>query len=136
LRRDRDDAEAQAVGAVLVDQVERVGRVAQRLRHLAALLVADDAGEIDVVERNPLLDGRAGAHEFEAGHDHARDPEEDDVRAGHERARRVEIIDAGGLLLVGLGPAHGGKRPQPRGSPRVEHVFLLFPVVLVGGAFE
>jgi len=37
LRGDRNDAEAQSVGAILVDQVERIGRVAERFRHLVPL---------------------------------------------------------------------------------------------------
>src|SRR5271154_1830103 len=41
LRRDADEAEAESVGAVLGDEVERVGRIAERFRELAALLVAD-----------------------------------------------------------------------------------------------
>jgi hypothetical protein len=66
LRRDRDDAEAQAVGAVFVDQVERIRRVAERLRHLAALRVADDPGEVDVAERDPALERLARPGELEA----------------------------------------------------------------------
>src|ERR1035437_9943488 len=43
-RRAAHGAEAEGVRAVLGDEFERVGRIAERLRHLAALLVADDAG--------------------------------------------------------------------------------------------
>src|SRR4029077_16144241 len=39
-------AKAQAVGAVLVDQFERIGRVAQGLRHLSTELVANEARKI------------------------------------------------------------------------------------------
>src|SRR5213592_1808061 len=70
-RRASHRAEAKGVGAVFGDQFERVGRVAECLRHLAALLVANEAGEINVAER--YLD-----HELVARHDHARDPEKDD----------------------------------------------------------
>src|SRR5439155_8386279 len=67
------DAEPERVGAVVADEIEWVGRVAEALRHFAAQFVADNTGEIDVLERHL-------PHEFEAGHDHARDPEENDVR--------------------------------------------------------
>jgi len=60
-------AEAQRVGAELRDEIERVRRIAERLRHFAALLVADDAGEIDIVKRE-------FTHEFETAHDHSGDP--------------------------------------------------------------
>src|SRR5437879_12377594 len=46
------DAEPERVGAVVADELERVGRIAEALRHLAALLVADDPGEMDVLVRN------------------------------------------------------------------------------------
>src|SRR2546423_3215684 len=52
-RRAAHDAEPERVGAVIADELERVGRIAEALRHLAALLVADDAGEIDVLKRHP-----------------------------------------------------------------------------------
>ena len=57
-----------------VDEVERVDDVALGLRHLLAVLVADEAGDVDVLERHV-------AHELQAHHHHARDPEEDDVEA-------------------------------------------------------
>ena len=135
LGRDRDDAEAQAVGAVLVDQVERVGRIAERLRHLAALRVADDAGEIDVPERNAPLERLAGPDELQARHDHARDPEEDDVRAGDERRwsdRNSRSPPAS--IAACVRPAQGGERPEPGRGPGVEDVLLLLPVFRVGRA--
>ena len=39
--------EAQRIGAVVVDHVERVDHVALRLRHLRALLVADERVDVD-----------------------------------------------------------------------------------------
>ena len=86
-RRAAHDAEPERVGAVVADEVERVGRIAEALRHLAAQLVADDAGEIDVQERHL-------AHELVAGHDHARHPEENDVRRGDEVRGRVEGLES------------------------------------------
>src|ERR1039458_2251834 len=70
-------AEAGRIRAVLGDEHERVGRIAKHLGHLAALLVADDAGEINILERHRIRQRELRvAHEFVAGHDHARDPEE------------------------------------------------------------
>ena len=136
LRRDGHDAEAQAVGAVLGDEVERVRRVAEGLRHLATLLVADDAGEIDVLERDPPLQRLAGPHKLQAGHDHARDPEENDVRARDERRGRVEVIEAS-LLHRGLvRPAERGEGPKPRRGPSIEHVVFLHPILRVGRTGE
>src|SRR5438552_18124252 len=52
---DAHQAEAQAVSAILVDQFEWIGRVAQRLRHLAAELVANETRKINVAKRNIIL---------------------------------------------------------------------------------
>src|SRR5262245_46267953 len=48
LRRNGNDAETQSVGAILVDEIERVRRIAERLRHFAADRITDDAGKINV----------------------------------------------------------------------------------------
>ncbi len=98
-------AHAHTVGAVAVDEVERVGGVAQRLRHLAAEIVAHDAGEIHVAEW--LL-----AHILVSGHDHARHPEEDDVGAGDQRGRGIVIVDLGVAGIVDA--VEEGDGPQPR----------------------
>ena len=114
LRRDAQESKADAIGAVFGDEVERVRRIAEALRHLAALLVADDAGKIDILEWN--LPGV-----FEARHDHAGDPEKDDVGAGNQHAGREEFRQCGGF--------HRFMRPQPRGEPGVEHIGVLHPAL-------
>src|SRR5437016_9507787 len=111
-RRAAHDAEPERVGAVVADELERVGRIAEALGHLSALLVADDAREIDVLKRHP-------AHELVASHDHARDPEENNVRSGHEVGGRVEGLECWvfGVLGFVTRPAHRRKRPKPRAEP-------------------
>ena len=112
----------QAAGALLdqfleadaIDQVERVEDVAFRLRHLLAFRVPDQAVDVDFTERHVL-------HEVQAQHDHAGDPEEDDVEAGHEDGCRVE----GGELRRLLGPAQRRIGPQGRREPGVQHVLVL-----------
>ena len=112
-------AHADAVGAIVADEVEGVGRVAERLAHLAADGVADDACEVNVVEG--LL-----AHVFIAGHDHAGHPEEDDVRTGDERGRGVVVVD---FLVAGVVDAvEEGDGPEPGGEPGVERVLVLSEV--------
>ena len=58
---------------------------------------------------------------FEAHHDHARDPEEDDVERGQHQVGRVVVRQVARLVR----PAHRGERPEPRAEPGVEHVGLL-----------
>ena len=64
--------------------------------------------------------GTAIPHEFVACHDHARHPEENDVRPGTKWwwDKRLER----GCLFR---PAHRRKRPQPGTKPSVEHVGVL-----------
>ena len=61
------------------------------------------------------------AHEVQAEHDHARDPEEDDVEARDQHRGRIERRKLGRLGR----PAQRRVRPQRGGEPRVEHVVVL-----------
>ena len=110
----RRERETQRVRAVLLDDLQRVDAVAQRLRHLPALRVAHEPVDEDGAE------GRL-AGVLDAGEYHPRDPEEDDVVSRDERGRRVEIIEVGGLLR----PAERRERPERRGEPCIEDVFVL-----------
>ena len=112
----------QVLGALLdqffqadaVDQVQGVQAVAFGLGHLAALGVAHQAVDIYLAE------GRL-AGELQGHHDHAGDPEEDDVVAGHQGIRGVEALEILGLPR----PAQGGKGPQSGGEPGVQHIRVL-----------
>ncbi len=74
-----------------VDQVQRINRVALGLGHLLAFRIAHDGIDVDLAERHL-------AGEILGGHDHARDPEEDDVEAGNQHRARDE-----GLVLTPVG---------------------------------
>ncbi|MNM56682.1 hypothetical protein D3C81_678590 [compost metagenome] len=54
-------------------------------------------------------------------HDHARNPEEDDVEASHQHVGGVELLEEFGLFR----PAQGGECPQARAEPGVEYVVIL-----------
>jgi hypothetical protein len=107
----RGEREAHGVGAEFVDEVERVEHVAERLRHLLALLVADEGVDIDGVEGDLVHDG-------ELHHHHPGDPEEDDVEAGDEDGGREVFPERLGLL----GPAQRADGPEAGGEPGVEDV--------------
>ena len=55
-RRDPHQAKAQTVRAILRDQIERIGRIAQRFRHLAALLVANESREKNIAKRDVVFE--------------------------------------------------------------------------------
>ncbi len=120
--------EAQRVGAEQLHPVQRVDAVAAGLAHLAAVLVADQAVQEDVLERHLRPALTAGGDRLVARHErpehhHARHPEEQDVVAGDQNACRIELLQLRGAVR----PAHRGERPQRRGEPRVQHVGVLLP---------
>ena len=143
---DAHDAVAEAVGSVFGNEVEGVRGVAEGFGHFAALDIANDAGEVDVAEGDGGFDfflGEGGGVavlafvvEFEAGHDHAGNPEEDDVGSGDEGGGWVVGMEAMAFHFLLVGPAHGGQGPEPGGGPGVEDVFVLLPVFGICGAFE
>ena len=110
--------EAESVGAVLVHDRQRVDDVAAALRHLVALIVADHAVQVDMAEGY-----FAGV--VEAGHDHPRHPEEEDVVTRLQHRRRIPVAQ----VIRIFRPAECGVRPKRRGEPRVEHVRVLLYVV-------
>ena len=76
-RRHRGQGEAHRVAAVLVDQLQRVEHVAERLRHLLALLITHQGMDIDGAERHLT-------HHGQLHHHHPRHPEEDDIEPGDQ----------------------------------------------------
>ena len=112
-----DQREAERIGAIFLDETLGAHDVPERLAHLH-VAHAHETVEVDRVEGNL-------PHVLEAHHDHARDPEEDDVVARlHDRAR-VVLPQVGRLV----GPAERAVRPERRREPGVEHVGVLIDVV-------
>ena len=72
-RGHRGIGKPQRIGAVFVDDLQRVDDVAKRFRHLLALGVADKAVQVDGVERHLI-------HHGQLHHHHPGDPEEQDIR--------------------------------------------------------
>ncbi len=102
---------AQRVGAIGVDQLQRVDDVALGLGHLGAFFVAHQPVDIDGAEGHL-------AHHRQLHHHHPRHPEEDDVEAGDQRVGRKIFPQLFGIL----GPAQRPDRPQTRGKPRIQHI--------------
>ena len=134
LRRAVHDAEAQAVGAVAGNDVERVGGIAEALGHLAPLHVADNSREIHVFERNARA--HRARQKFQPRHNHSRDPEEYDVGPRDEVGCRVEFIHLKFAHFFFVRPAHGCEGPEPRACPSVEGILVLHPVFGVRRPFD
>ncbi len=77
-------------------------------------MVANQAVDVHLVERHV-------AHELDAHHDHARDPEENDVESGDEHISGIEVLERVRLLW----PAERAEWPQGRGEPGIENVLVL-----------
>jgi hypothetical protein len=99
-----DERPPQCIGAIQLHDDERIDAVAERLRHLAMLRVAGDAVQVDGVVR-------CAAGEEVTGHDHPRDPEEQNVWARDEDVRRVKCFQILGRFI---GPAKRREWPEPR----------------------
>ena len=98
-----------------VDDVEWVEHVAFGFGHFLSFAVAHQAVDIDFFERHRAV------HAVQSHQDHARHPEEDDVKAGDEDVAGVEVAQVGGVVR----PALCRKWPQRRGKPGIQHVFVL-----------
>ena len=107
------------VGAIFVDQVERIDDIALRLRHLLPVLVAHQCVHIDGVERFDRV-AVLIFHEVQAHHHHPGDPEEDDVKTGDEHIGLVIFCQ---FRRLGW-PAERGEGPERRREPGVEHVLV------------
>ena len=113
LRGRGQQGQTQCVGAVVVDHLQGVDHIALGLGHLGAALVADQAVDVDVLERHL-------AREMQPQHHHAGDPEEDDVEAGDQDRGRVEAFAARacGRASPGSRTATGPRRTRCRARPR------------------
>ena len=98
---ERQQVEAHSVGAVHADEVHGVNAVALGLGHAAAVLGKDRRVDDDVLKRHLV-------QEVQRAHDHAGDPQRDDVARGDERRRGVMSLEQLRLLR----PALRGEGPQ------------------------
>jgi len=91
LRGQHGKGEAERVGSVLIHHDQGINDVPFRFAHLGALLVPDEGVDVHVAERHV-------AHELQAHHYHARDPEKDDVERGDKHARGIILLQGGRLF--------------------------------------
>lgn len=88
------------------DDIERINDVAQTLGHLAALGVTDQTVAEDLTE------GDLASH-LQAKHDHASNPEEQNIPASLQNGCGEQRLQVVGLL----GPTEGAEGPETRGKP-------------------
>ena len=104
---------ARGVGAVALDQLERVDAGAERLRHPPAVRSEHRRVDDHVAERHL-------AEQLEPGEDHPVLPEADDLPGGRLQVAGIEVAEILGVVR----PAESRERPERRREPRVEHVGL------------
>ena len=114
----REQVVAHGVGAVHANEVHGVNAVALGLGHAAAVLGQDRRVDDDVLKRHLIK-------EVQRAHDHAGDPQRDDVARGDERRRGMMALEQLRLLR----PALRGEGPQLRAEPGVQHVLVLMHVM-------
>ncbi len=139
-----DHREAQRVGAVGFDHVERVDhRLGIGLAHLLALARADQAVQIDRLERHLAVfhlgdrARRVGRHQ-----DHARHPEKQDVIAGLHHLRGMEglnirtfqqkIAQTERVIFGQFWIDQRAPGPERGAEPGVERVRILLPALALG----
>ena len=106
--------EAQRIGAVLVDEAQRIDDVALGLGHLRPVRRAHEAMQVEPLPRHFL-------HEVQPLHRHACIPEEQDVEAGDQQVVGVVLLEQRRLLVR---PPERGERPERGGEPGVEDVLV------------
>ena len=114
----RQQVVTHGVGAVHTDEVHGVNAVALGLGHAAAVLGQNRRVDDDVLKRHLV-------QEVQRAHDHAGNPQRDDVARGDERRRGVMPLEQFRLLR----PALRGEGPQLRAEPGVQHVLVLMHVM-------
>ena len=115
---ERQQVVTHGVGAVHVNEVHGVNTVALGLGHAAAVLGQDRRVDDDVLKRHLV-------QEVQRAHDHAGDPQRDNVARGDQRRRGVMTLEQLRLLR----PALRGESPQLRAEPGVQHVLILMHVM-------
>ena len=118
-RRAQHHSHTHTVSTILSDQIQRIGRIAQLLRHLATDLIAHDTREVNIAEGHlaAILITR---------HNHTSYPEEDDIGTRNQVVGRIVILD---LLVLGIADTVKYRdRPQPRREPGVEYILVLTQV--------
>src|ERR1019366_1538916 len=98
----------------LVADLKRIDHIAFRLGHFLFLCIANHSGDVDLAKWNI-------AHELEARHHHAGDPEENDVVSSHQEMPGIERLQ----IVCLFRPAESGKRPELRTEPGIENVRIL-----------
>src|SRR5258708_25821208 len=63
---------------------------------------------------------------FQSAHDHARNPEEQDVVACLHVRGWIKIF----VIRSCIRPTQGGERPQARGEPCIQHILVLMNIAL------
>ena len=123
LYRQHRQSEAKRIGGVLFDHNERIDDIAARFGHLVAVLVFDQGVQIDIFKGQRI-------HHTIAHHQHARHPEEEDIKARNQQLVGIELLKIlfkplFAFKRFAVTPAQGAKGPKPGTEPGIEHIGVL-----------
>ena len=107
-------AEAQRVGTVFVNNLQRIYAVAQGFGHLPSLFIPHQA--VDQHRLKGCL-----THVLDTGNHHPGNPESNNIPARHQHAGGIEVFQ----IFRVVRPSQGGERPQGGGEPGIKHVLIL-----------
>src|SRR5262249_37786320 len=116
-RGHRSQAESHGVRAKLLIQLYGVEAGTLGLRHFLAAAGTNQRMQIDSAKRHL-------AGHMHAKHDHASNPEKEDVVAGDKKAGRVVAFEIRRLFR----PTERGKGPQAGAEPCIEHIRVLLQI--------
>ena len=105
---------SQGICPVSTDDFQRIDSVSQGLTHLSSLIVSHQTVDQYLLKR--CLSGLLNSGEY-----HSDYPEENDVIAGNQHIRRIEIL----VILRLLRPAQSLKGPKGTGEPGIQGILIL-----------
>ena len=134
-RGHRRQSESRRIGAEPRDDLQRIDHIPLRLRHLLPVRIAHQHVDVHMAERHSVIFGRAitaggfhrgillvALHEVAAEHDHAGQPEEQNIESGDHQRVGIENFQIACLFR----PTQCREWQQSRREPCVQHVGNLF----------
>ena len=114
--------ESEGISPKAVQDLKRIDDVSFTLAHLLTLFVFDKGMDIDISKRDI-------SHKPYPHHHHSCHPEKKDIETSYQDRCRIK-----GFQFIGrIRPAQGGKWPERRTKPGIQHICFLLKVRALAG---